>query len=643
MNLRRFARRWAAAGVLAALGMTTAGAVQAQEGVPLPGISGSQTQLLPRVIRVTAPTVPTTPAAPITSLPMFLPVEPAPVGKVPVDGFRAPAPVVPAAPAQPAHLPDAIPAQPAILLNAIPPAMPPSFGTATPTMSSPCSACGGKFDRGFDWAKVPVVPKVLPRPGYFVLFPTDPGYYTGLDQLLGNYREKPPAYPYPRFGLNAFRFYDFSFAYLDKPDNTEHDPLDPLKRIHIGDNWLLSFGGEFRYRHLGETDFGGNKAGTNNNNTNFYRTRLNADLWFQDLFRIYVEGIDSRANNYRRPIQFGPLDRNHYDLLNAFIDVKIPLLDEGTDRNSYVRVGRQELLYGSQRLVSPVEFSNTRGNNFQGVSGFSRGEQFDFDAFVVNPIPHFVDRFDSIDDKQLFMGSWLTYRPVKGQSAELYYLRLDNDNNTFTGLKKQKGGFDVNTFGTRYNGNSNNFLWDFEGIFQYGHFVNQTTTAGATIAEVGYHFKDLPMSPQFWLGYDWSSGGRTTLNTRHTFNQLFAFGHYYQGQADIVGRQNANDLSAQFVFFPTNWITASTQYHAFYLDDAHDSLYNKIGVATRSSPTGAAGTNVGRELDLLLNFHLTNHQDIQLAYSHLWAGSFLARTGSGKDIDYGYVQYTYRF
>ena len=485
------------------------------------------------------------------------------------------------------------------------------------------------------------MPKVLPRPGYFFVFPTGPGYYTGLDDLLGNYREKPPAYPYPRFAANAFRLFDFSFAYLDKPGNTETDPLDPLKRIHIGDDFLLSFGGEFRYQDIKSGDYLGNKAGTNNY-IDRYRTRLFADLWYQDLFRLYVEGIDARVDHFRRPLNFGINDRNHLDLLNAFVDVKIPFLDEGTKRNSYVRVGRQELLYGSQRLVSPVEFTNTRVN-FQGVSAFSRGEKFDFDAFVVNPVIHTVDKFDSVDDKQVFAGSWLTYRPMKGQSAELYYLNLGNDNRTFTGQRGAKGGFNVSTIGSRYSGAYDNFLWDFEGMYQCGTYVNQNINAGATVAEAGYHFKDLPMSPQFWLGYDWASGGSNTGGSRHTFNQLFPFGHYYFGQIDIVGRQNINDLSAQFVCFPTNWITTTAQFHAFYLDNARDSLYNAGGVAIRSSPTGAAGTNVGRELDLLINFHLTNHQDVQFAYSHLWSGSYLAKTGSGKDIDYGYVQYTFRF
>ena len=596
MILRRIAQRWVAAGLLAALGMSIEGAAQAQVRLIVPGtISIRQTQA--------------DPAAPIATLPSLLPNEPLPRLAVPDD-------------------------------LGVAPAMPPA-GVVAPAGDA-ALAPGGRFVRdGIDWAHVPVVPVPLPKPGFLVIPPAGPGYYSALDCVLGNEREKPPASQYPRFGLNAFRFFDASFAYLGKPNNTDHDYLDPLKRIYLCDDFLLSFGGEFRYHHINETDYLGNARGSNNY-YNRYRTRLFADLWYLDYFRVYVEGIDSRADSFKPPLVPGANDQNHLDLLNAFIDVKIPFIDEGTDRNSYARVGRQDLLYGSQRLVSPVEFTNTR-INFQGVSVFSRGKEFDVDAFVVNPVTHTVDKFDSVDDKQLFLGSWLTYRPVKGQSMELYYLNLSNANHTFTGLRGAKGGYDVNTVGTRYSGRYENFLFDFEGIYQFGTFVNQTSTAGATIAEIGYQFKDVAMNPQVWLGYDWASGGSATGSSRHTFNQLFAFGHYYQGQADIVGRQNVNDLSAQFVFYPTNWITASTQYHVFYLDNARDSLYNKAGVASRTSANGSAGTNVGRELDFLVNFHLTNHSDIQFAYSHFFAGSFLAKTGSGKDIDFSYAQYTFRF
>src|ERR1700686_4245212 len=46
---------------------------------------------------------------------------------------------------------------------------------------------------GFDWLARPK-PNLIPRPGFFTVLPTGPGYYSALDILTGNYREKPPTF-----------------------------------------------------------------------------------------------------------------------------------------------------------------------------------------------------------------------------------------------------------------------------------------------------------------------------------------------------------------------------------------------------------------------------------------------------------------
>src|SRR5262249_20113413 len=80
------------------------------------------------------------------------------------------------------------------------------------------------------WAKVPpVVP--LPRTGWFLIPPSGPGYYSLLDCVQGNYREKPPKLPYPPLSPFIGSFFDADFRYLEKPDNTQVDWFDPLKRI----------------------------------------------------------------------------------------------------------------------------------------------------------------------------------------------------------------------------------------------------------------------------------------------------------------------------------------------------------------------------------------------------------------------------
>src|SRR5262249_35801646 len=93
------------------------------------------------------------------------------------------------------------------------------------------------------WAKNPPVTR-FPRPGFFCIPPTGPGYYSAWDLLQGNERENPPKFPYGPIGPTPFSFFNADFRYLDDPQNTQTDWLDCTKRIHFGDNWLLSFGGE---------------------------------------------------------------------------------------------------------------------------------------------------------------------------------------------------------------------------------------------------------------------------------------------------------------------------------------------------------------------------------------------------------------
>ena len=43
------------------------------------------------------------------------------------------------------------------------------------------------------------------------------------------------------------------FRYLEKP-GYEPDIFDPMKRIHLGDDFLLTLGGSFWYRYMRESD-----------------------------------------------------------------------------------------------------------------------------------------------------------------------------------------------------------------------------------------------------------------------------------------------------------------------------------------------------------------------------------------------------
>jgi hypothetical protein len=501
----------------------------------------------------------------------------------------------------------------------------------------------GKEDKKDIFADVPPIPKVIAKPGIFFMPPQGPGYYSLWDWVTGKYREKRPPQPYSAVSPDIYPFYDANFFYLDKPDAELQSPFDALKRMRLGhDLFMLSFGGEERIRQMNEVN---SRLSGKDNNYQLLRSRVYADLWFQDKIRLYVEYIDAQSFDQNLPPL--PIDINKSDLLNAFVDVATVDID-GVP--VYVRAGRQELAYGSQRLISPLDWANTR-RTFEGIKVFRYTDKLETSAFWVSPVIIDPVRFDSVDDKQNFSGAWVTYHPKKTQSVDLYYLDRDNANHNVLGefvgksTTRPMGSFNDSTFGSRYAGNKDNLLWDFEGMYQCGTWANQNVSAAAYTTSVGWSFCNLPMTPQLWAVYDYASGdhnpGRT--GTHGTFDQLFPFGHYYFGQMDLIGRQNIEDLNFEAVFWPTKWITCCAQLHILQLDSAKDALYSPSGVVERVSPTGAAGKTVGDMLTLITNFHLSQNQDIWIGWSKIYEGEFLKKTGFGPNPELFYVQYSFRW
>ncbi|HTU16695.1 MAG TPA: alginate export family protein [Gemmataceae bacterium] len=486
------------------------------------------------------------------------------------------------------------------------------------------------------WTRVPNI-QPFPPPGNTIVPPRGAGYYTLWELLTGDRREAPPRYAYPRFGLMLFSFYNADFRYLDTADDRDRDYFDFLKRIPVGDDFLFTTGGEFRYRYNNEVD---SRLTGKDNVYDLTRTRIYADLWYRDLFRIYAEFINAQSFDQDLP----PLSIDQYNpnFLNLFADAKL-----ATIRNQplYLRGGRQELLYGSQRLISPLDWGNTR-RTFQGGKLFWQNNKFSLDVFCVQPVVPSANSFASVDWQQVFSGVWGTYRPIAGELIDLYYLNFQDSTQIYAGENGVKGTENVSTVGSRWYGNKNDWLWDTEGMLQFGRYSNQGIMANAYTMGGGYNFRKLPLNPTVWVYYDHASGqpgppGSTSVH--QTFDQLFPFGHYYFGMMDITGRQNINDFHTDLSFFPTKWWTVWAQYHVLRLDSPFDALYNSAGVATRIDPTGKAGINVGDILTVINNFTIDLHQNVFVQYSHLYAGDFLLRTGKTGSADELYVMYGYRW
>lgn len=488
-----------------------------------------------------------------------------------------------------------------------------------PEKNSRVTCCQGNL---IEWQNLPGSIRKMHRPGNFFVPPTGSGYYSLQDALQGNLRDKPVQNGYPPFALMPPAFYDADFRYLESVPFVDRTLSEKLKRWELNECMTFSTGGQYWARYMNEYN---SRLTANNNDYTLPRIRTYGDLLIGDRLRFFGEFI--WADSWGEELPALPIDANRGDFLNLFVELN---MFEYAGKPVYARVGRQELLLGSQRLVSTLDWANVR-RTFDGVRVFRTGEQWDFDAFYTAFVPANPGDLDRLDDRREFGGVWTTYRPQKGHFVDFFYLTLENDNN-FAQQGIVRGPTDVQTIGSRYAGDQDGWLWDFWGAVQFGNQGNQDLLAGAYTASAGRSFQDALWSPTFWLCYDYASGDSNPgVGDAGTFNQIYPFGHFYLGWIDLVGRQNIHDLNAQMFFYPRNWMTVWLQYHHFRLDESRDALYNAGGVAIRRDPTGAAGRDVGDEFDVVLNFHLGRNSDMMVGYSHLFGGGFLANTPGPSD------------
>lgn len=448
-----------------------------------------------------------------------------------------------------------------------------------------------------------------------------------------------PAPPPKNLSASAFRgvFYDNDFRYLNSPDASPSFLGDWFKQIPMGSHWMIDLGGEYRLRqhneaHLRFTDLTGRS-----DNFLLERTRLYGNFNYDRVFRFYGEAIDATSNWQ----DYSPrgIEVNRFDALNLFVD---GLLSSPSGGEWWLRGGRQELLYGEQRLISPLDWANTR-RTFDGMKTFYRSEPFDIDAFWTRPVPfaqHLPHdhNFDQSADRQEFYGIYSSYKAIEKTTIDAYYLGA-SDFGPVTSITQ--------TFGGRWKTNHDGWLAEVEGGYQFGRLGAADRSAGFYVVGGGREMSRLPWSPTLWIYYDWASGDRDPGDgQRNTFNQLFPLSHKYFGFADLVARENIRDLNFQLVSKPTERHTLLLWWHIFHLDQARDALYNAPGVPIRFDPTGAAGTDVGQELDLTLTYAINARTELLFGYSHFWAGNFVLATnppGVSGDVDFFYTQLQWRF
>lgn len=431
--------------------------------------------------------------------------------------------------------------------------------------------------------------------------------------------------PSPCASSHKGLFYANDFSYLKDPKSNAFCLGDSLKLMPIagGDFGTLDIGGQWRLRYHSEVGMGREGAANTQrfqdtiNDFALTRLRLYANWKVNDMIRVYAEGIHAEASDDGGNYFPRGIDENRGDFLNLFVDVK--LTDSFT-----ARVGRQELLYGAQRTVSPLDWANTR-RTFEGGKLIYNNGDWASDTFWTAFVPVDVDDFDEADYNRRFYGNYTTYRGFENLTVDGYYLGFDNQN----------ANSSLHTVGMRVNGSMDNWLYEFEGAPQFGRNNGTNVGAGFATAGIGRKVKALPGGTTIWFYYDYASGD-TGANDLNGYNQLFPLAHKYLGFIDAVQRTNIESPNILITMKPgKKWNFLLWYYH--FMSNSADAV---AGIGNTSLPQSNS-KDLGDELDMILKYTICPRSNVLFGWSHFWRGNKLIN--ATEDADFIYGQYTLNF
>ncbi|MEM6820747.1 MAG: alginate export family protein [Verrucomicrobiota bacterium] len=345
-----------------------------------------------------------------------------------------------------------------------------------------------------------------------------------------------------------------------------------------------------------------------------------------------------------------------------------------------IKVGRQKLSFGDERLIGANEWSNN-ARVFDAVQLTFDQADYQIHAFSGWVVIPEAKEVDSPDTEDLISGIYINSNWIPGITTEPYVLyrrKTDVDvNSSLSSAENQRSGNnapagDIVTTGVRLESKPEEFgSIDFrvEVALQAGSIRNpkgfgagvagnpvntgrQDHIAGAVHAQIGYTAETLPLKPRFFGEFNYASGDDDPNDDiDSTFQPLYPTPHRFHGQLDRFAWMNMFEFAvgAEARVLP-NW-DVSLSYHVFLVAETSDPLrvgsqgalggVGRYGNALNSNPSPFAGS----ELNLRSRYHLNRWASFEFGYAHFFTGNYIEDTApllngtrESDDADFAYLQ-----
>ena len=296
-----------------------------------------------------------------------------------------------------------------------------------------------------------------------------------------------------------------------------------------------------------------------------------------------------------------------------------------TSETTNLKVGRFQMKYGNQRMVSDLAWSNF-GRAWDGVVYQYAEEGFSTDVFWTQPVEMMGI---AVGAEQAFGGIYLEFEPNDMVEVDFY---------TFFRRDRGLGGLGNNdmTFGGIVEGNiSDGATFSVEAAAQSGD--HGTLDAGGLVIAARADM-EVAKGVKVGIGYELASGdGDATDGDDDSFRPLFDFGHAYHGTQDLFIWSNLQDIVLRSSFaLDGNW-SLNGDVHIFSMDDVAGGIPSFTGGPFAQVPGEDA---LGTELDVSVRGQVAGGIDIWAGISYFAAGDAIA---SNDDQLWAFLQGEFYF
>lgn len=402
-------------------------------------------------------------------------------------------------------------------------------------------------------------------------------------------------------------------------------PLHAEDRSAINANlprWM-SLGVQSRVRAEGQHGLGFRQ--NNDQDYLLVRNRLSLAIKPKSWLQFFGEGQDARSAGISPP-NGGVKDI--FDLRQAWVGL-------GSESALWdLRIGRQKLAYGSERVIGAGEWGNT-ARVFDAAKLSLHRKAMRVDLFSASVVENDVDHWDHHVQGNNLHGAYASLGGMVPDAVLEPYLLYRT--NPLTHASSWTSG--LRTAGTA----GPAWSYELEAIRQMGSVSGKNLRAWAATAQLQRHFQQARLQPTLLGEYNFASGDRNPGDSAiSTYDQLYPTNHGIYGFTDQIGRRNTRNYRAGLWIHPRKAVLVRTEFNGFWLASRYDALYSAGGaVSVPAVAGGAVATHVGNECDFGVEFPVNRYYSLGGQYGHLFPGSFLKHysPGAGRDFYAFYLDF----